>query len=254
MVRLEERRTLIAVVALGALATLGAVLFLPGMYVLGLWLAPPMPVAEPTSAPPMIRDALWARADGGRATELRPINPISFVRYSACHELAVHSDDPRALAERRAECHKHLPAIRGVEYLSNLHMRDHRLESSFRMGASKFATTIWLTRSWTKEDFLNTLALRGDFGYGWRGAEAAALGYFGRPAAELDLSQAAFIASRIGDLGIDPWCAPVGATTMRNRTLEKMRNNGVIDDDALHAAAAAPLELAPAPVDHRCDS
>jgi membrane peptidoglycan carboxypeptidase len=139
-----------------------------------------------------------------------------------------------------------------VVYLSELHMRDHGLKPSFRTGASRFATTIWLSHAWTKEQLLNTLAARGDFGYGWRGAEAASHGYFGRAAAALDPPQAAFVASRMGDSGTDPWCEPAAATTIRNRILERMRHNGAIGEEARHAAAAVPLALAPPPIDHRC--
>ena len=199
----------------------------------------------------MIRDALWARAEGGRATELRPVNPVNFIQHMLCIDLARRGDDAQARAER-LECLKHIPAIQGVVYLSDLHMRDHGLEPSFRTGASRFATTIWLSHSWTKADLLNTLATRGHFGYGWRGVEAAASGYFGRPAAELNLTQAAFVASRMGDSGTDPWCEPAAATTIRNRILERMRDNGSIDEDMRHAAAVVPLELAPAPPGHRC--
>ena len=113
---------------------------------------------------------------------------------------------------------------------------------------------MWLTRSWTRDNFLDTLAARGDFGYGWRGVDAAARGYFGREAAELTLPEAAMIASRIGDPGTDPWCETEAATGMRNRILDRMRENGVIDEAAWHAARSAPFELAAPPPAHRCPS
>ena len=250
--RREERRTIVFVMVAGAI---GAVLFMPAVYFLGLWLAPPRPLPETEPAPALLRDALWARADGGRATELRPVNPINFVQHRLCRALAARQDDPQLRVERRTACLKQLPAIQGVDYVSGLHMRDHQLEArSFRMGISQFATAVWLTRSWTKDSLLDTLAARGEFGQGWRGVDAAARGYFGRVATELTLPQAATLASRVGDAGTDPWCETAAATGMRNRILDRMRENGVIDEAAWQAARSARFELAPPPPAHRCPS
>jgi hypothetical protein len=250
----------------GAIGIVGAVLFFPSLYVFGLWLAPPRPVPEATPAPALLREALWARANGGPSTEFRPVNPIAIVQHVACHELAENddlsrrspeaakADDPQERAERRADCRKHLPAIQGVEYLAGVHMRDHHFEPSFLTGIGRVATAVWMTRSWTREAFLDTLATRGEFGPGWRGVEAASRGYFDRAAAELTLPQAAMLAALVGDRGTDPWCETEAATGMRNRILYRMRENGVIDEAAWHAARAAAFELAAPPPAHRCAS
>ena len=247
--RLEERRLLVALPVAGVIA---GILVLPAMYFLGLWLAPPRPVAETKPVPALLREALWARANGGIATELRPVNPVAIVRHVACTERADHAGDPQARATRLADCRNHLPAMRGVEYLAGVHLRDHRVEPSFRTGISRVATAIWITRSWTREAFLDTLAERGEFGPRWRGAEAAARGYFGGTAAELTLPQAATLAAFVGDRGTDPWCEPEVATGLRNRILDRMRDNGVISEAAWHAARSEPFELAAAPPTHRC--
>jgi hypothetical protein len=203
-VRAEERRTLVALLIAGIV---GFVLSLPAIYLFGLWLAPPRPVAEAAAAPGLLREALWARAEGGRATELT--------------------------------------AIQGVDYLSGLHIREHSVAPGFREGITQFATAVWLTRSWTKDSLLDTMAARGEFGYGWRGVEAAARGYFGRSAAQLTLPQTALIASRIGDSRTDPWCEPEVAIAMRNRILASMRDNGAIPESDFREASTASLELAP---------
>lgn len=248
--RLEERRTIVFVLVAGAI---GALLLMPSVYFLGLWLAPPRPVPEARPAPALLRDAIWARADGGPATELRPVNPVNFVQHRVCRALAARQDDPKLRSERRVDCLKQLPAIQAVDYLSDLHMRDHQLETrSFRMGISQFATAVWLTRSWTKASLLDTLAARGEFGQGWRGVEAASRGYFDRAAAELTLPQAAMLAAFVGDRGTDPWCEPEVATAMRDRILDRLRENGAIDEAAWHAARSAPFQLAPPPPNHRC--
>lgn len=243
--RLEERRTIIIVLIAGVI---GAVLFLPGIYVLGLWLAPPRPTPEASSAPPLMLEALWARADGGRASELRPINPVNFVQHRACRALAIRYDDPKVRGERRADCLKSMPAVQGVDYLSTVHMQDNQVEPrSFRMAIGQFATAVWLTRSWSKEEFLNTLAMRGEFGFGWRGVDAAARGYFDRPVEQLALQETALIASRVGDTRTDPWCEPAAAVDMRNRILMRMRDNGAISASDLQAASSAELRLTSPP-------
>jgi len=242
-VRREERRFGRWVLVAGSLAALIPVLYLSSLFVWGTWVAGPRPVPETRPAPALLQAALWARADGGDATELRPINPITIVQHVACTELADWHDDPQA---RRRECRKYLPALAGVEYLSTLHLQDQQIErASFRGGAGAMATTVWLSRSWTRENFLNTLAARADFGFGWRGVDAAANGYFGKPADRLALHEAAMIAAFTAETYVDPWCWPGRATELRNRILTRMRENGVIDEPAHQRALAAPLGVVP---------
>lgn len=248
--RLEERRTIVVVLIGGVIA---AVLFLPGIYFLGLWLAPPRPVPQLSGAPPLLLEAIWARAGGGRATELRPINPINFVQHRVCRALAIRYNDPKVRGEQRAECLKSMPAVQGVDHLSTVHMRDNQVEPrSFRMAIGQFATAVWLTRTWTKAEFLNTLAARSDFGFGWHGVEAAAQGFFGRFASELTLPQAAYLASRVGDTRTDPWCEPAAALQMRNGILERMRNNAAITDTQYQDALTVTLELVSPPPASDC--
>ena len=238
--RLEERRLLKWGLVLGAVGASVPVLYLSFLFVFGYQQAP-RPVAETTPAPPLVKDALWARAEGGRATELRPINPVNMIGYVGCAE------------SKGPDCSNWLPALRGIEYLASLHLRDNQVErASFRGGAGAMSLTLLMTHSWTRDDFLNTLAARADFGYGWRGVEAAGHGFYGQAAASLSLPQAAFLASRVGNIGTDPWCSPDTSTTMRNRVLETMRNNGAISDTQYREASVASLGLAAAPAGHHC--
>ena len=107
--RFEERRTLVGLFIAGIA---GAILFLPAVYFLGLWLAPPRPVPATTHVPPLLGDAIWARADGGRATELQPINPISFVRMRVCRTMAARTDD-LTCARSAAPMHEDAPGHPG---------------------------------------------------------------------------------------------------------------------------------------------
>jgi hypothetical protein len=247
-VRATEKRTLI-VLGIGAVAC--AVLILPAMYFLGLWLAPPRPIPATAHVGALLGDAIWARAEGGRATGLQPVNPISFVRMRVCRALAAHTDDLTLRGARRAECMKHLPAIQAVDYLSGVHMQDSNAATGgFREGISQVATAAWMTRSWTKAELLDTIAERGDFGFGWRGVEAASQGYFGREVAALSLADAALLAAVIGDGRTDPWCEPDAAAGMRRRILERMRDNGAIDQAAFEIAAQSEIGLGDAPATH----
>ena len=253
--RFEERRLLKFALVGGGIIALIPVLYLTFLLVWGSSLTP-RPTPSPTTAPPLISHALWARVGGGRATELRALNPINLAGLMVCSNFNGGSDDPQSLdAETLAECAKWLPALQGLEYLSKLHAEDHQIKrASFRGGASSMATMLRLTYSWTRDELLNTLAARADFAFGWRGAEEAAQGYFGKPADRLALHEAALIAAFPGETYIDPWCWPGRATELRNRILARMLENGAIDRPAYEAAAARPLELAAAPKDHRCES
>jgi hypothetical protein len=204
--------------------------------------------------PPLLADAIWARAEGGRATELTPISPLTMARFLACVAFEDFKDTEPGDAQRVAACRDYMIALPAAEYLSGLHMRDAGLKPSFSEGVGRFSTTVWLTRSWTRDDVVNTLAERGEFGAGVRGVDAASQHYFARPAAELTLAQAAMLASFTGDRAVlDPWCDPEGAAFRRGRILQAMRDNLVIDDAALREANSSETALGPPPEHHRCD-
>jgi len=235
------RRTLIG---LGIAGVVGPALLVTGYLSLGLLFAPPWPVPASTPVTPLVGAALWVRANTGSATEMRPIGPASVSQFMACMLLAETESDAAAQDARQAECRTHLPALDAVEYLSTRHLRAAGFkEPGFKEGHSRFVTTLWMMRSWKRADLVNTLAARGEFGMGFRGLEVAAHGYFGRPAAELALPQAAMLAAFIGGRGPDPWCDPAGAAAMRHRILKGMRDNNVIDELAFIAADRSELGL-----------
>jgi hypothetical protein len=242
-VRIDRR----ALTRLAVAGVVGAALLPLALFYTGLALAPPLPIPEPTPVPTLVAEALWARADGGRATALTPMTPLSLARFAACIAIEDFKDTTPGDARRVAACRQYQPALAGLEYLSTVHMRDADLQPSFREGLGRLSTTIWLTHAWTRSDLLNTLARRGDVGPAFRGVDAAAQGYFGRPAAHLTMPQAALVGALMGDRRIDPWCDPAAAARMRNRILERMRDNGAIDDAECQAASVAPLDLVAPP-------
>lgn len=225
----------------------GAALFPFAIYYVGLAAAPPRPTPAHAPAPRLLADALWARADGGHAAEFTPITPISMAVFLGCVAVEDFNDTAPGDARRVTACRSYQPAIAGLEYFSRMHMRDAHVKPSFREGLGRLSTTIWITHSWTKAEFLNTLAARGEVGDAFRGVEAAAVGYFGRAAAQLTLPQAALIAALIGSRRGDPWCEPEVAASMRNRVLDRMREDDAIDERDFQSASLAPLDLAAPP-------
>lgn len=243
------RRTLIGLFVAGLI---GIPVLLASYMSVGLFFAPPWPVAATAHVRPVIGDALWARANGGSATDLNPFKPINIAQLVVCVAQA-EVEGPGPLRDAaQADCRRqYVPAFEAVEYLSELHMRAAGFaKPGFRKGHAKFVTTIWLGRSWTRADLLAALVERGEFGMGYRGLEAAALGYFGRPSAQLSLPQVAMVAALIGGGGPDPWCEPAEAAGVRHRILERMRDNNAIDEPAFLAADQSELNLAPPPATH----
>lgn len=230
----------------------GALLVPLAIYFVGLGVGPPLPTAVKTTVPPLLGEAIWARADGGNATALTPITHVSAARFVTCVAIEDFNDTRPGDAQRVANCRAYMPALMGLEYLSGAHLRDGNLRTSFGEGLARFSTTVWMTHAWTKADFLNTVADRGEFGAGLRGADAASRHYFGRGAAELTLPQAAMLAAFIGDRNtvFDPWCGPAGAVAMRSRILQRMWDNNAIDAAAFKAANVSELGLGPPPADH----
>lgn len=250
MVRLLEGRTLIGL----AIAGITGAMMLPVIYFSLVWrLSPARPVPATSHVPPLVGDAIWARAEGGRATEIKPLNPINMGQFVLCQERAQRESDETLRRASRAQCATYLPALPAMEYLSDLHLRDAGLEQApFRRGHARLVTTIWLTRSWTKAELVDTLAERGEFGLGFRGVEAAAQEYFGRAAAQLTLPQAAMVAGLLATRRTDPWCDPAAAAILRHRVLEGMRDNNAIDEQAYGAADTSELGLAGPPANHQC--
>jgi len=249
-VRLNAKKVLIGLPIVGVV---GAILFPIVIFLIGLAVAPPLPAPAKTVAPPLLAEVIWARADGGRATALTPVTHVSMAQLAGCVAIEDFWDTTQGDARRIAACRQYMTALQGVEYLSGMHMRDSNLKTSFREGLGRFSTLIWMTHAWTKADFLNTLAERGEFGKGLRGVEAASRAYFGKGAGELTLPQAALLASFIGDrtTAFDPWCEPAAAAGMRQRVLQRMRDDLVIDDAAFAAANTSELALGPPPPENK---
>jgi len=92
-----DRRTLFFGLLFAGVA--GGFLLLPAISLVGSLLAPSQPEPATTHVPPLVGEAIWARALGGQATKLQPVNPFTIGRMASCHLLAERFEDQ---AERDA--------------------------------------------------------------------------------------------------------------------------------------------------------
>jgi hypothetical protein len=246
-VRFEPRRALIFLVIAGIA---GGFLFLPAVTLVGSLLLPDDPPPPGTHAPKLIADAIWAKAYGGRATELQPINPFTIGRLVSCHILAERSE-PEESEARHDECTKLLPAAQAVAYVSTLNMKSHGVWQDPRVPFVQIASISKLSSTWTKTEVIDALAERGEFTLGIRGVYQASQAFFDRPAVELNVPQASLVAALLGEARLDPWCSPERAARLRRGVLERMRDNLVIDDAAVQAANVSELGLIDPPANHK---
>ncbi|HSO34118.1 MAG TPA: penicillin-binding protein 1C [Labilithrix sp.] len=92
------------------------------------------------------------------------------------------------------------------------------------------------------EAYLNHI----DYGHGWAGPEAAARGYFGVPASDLSLAQAALLAVLPrAPSALDPYRHRDRAVARQRALLQVLRDRGEVSADDLARALAEPIVLAP---------
>ena len=98
-----------------------------------------------------------------------------------------------------------------------------------------------------KRDILQMYLNKVYFGDGLYGAEAASLGYFGKPAADLTLPEAALLAGLVkSPSAYAPTVDLDRAVARRKVVLQAMRDARVIDRPAYDAAVNAPVQLSDA--------
>lgn len=230
----------------------GGLLFLPAIVYLGTFLAPAQiaPVTT-THAAPLIADAIWAKTNGGRATELEPINPFTIGRMAVCQVWASRTTDIEVERAERDECMKLMPGVQAVGYLSSIHLRSEGVWQDPRVPFVQLATMTRVSDKWTKTQLIDALAERAEFPDGSIGVEQAARTYFGKGAGELTVAQAGLLAALLGERRLDPWCSPSTASIRRQQILERMRDNLAIDAAAFESANVAPLGIISPPANHQ---
>jgi 1A family penicillin-binding protein len=99
-----------------------------------------------------------------------------------------------------------------------------------------------IEKNFSKNEIMELYLNRVYFGSGFYGVEAAARGYFGRSAKDLEVGQCAMLAGLLKNPnGLSPWNNKEGATQTRNVVLRKMKEEGFINNAAYKQEVDAPL-------------
>jgi 1A family penicillin-binding protein len=101
-----------------------------------------------------------------------------------------------------------------------------------------------IERMYSKDEILELYLNKIYFGEGLYGAEAAARGYFGKPAADLSLSEAALLAGLVNAPSVNaPTVSMSRAVARRTLVLNSMLSQGIITKDAHVRASSEKLRL-----------
>ncbi|MFP2963634.1 transglycosylase domain-containing protein [Myxococcus sp. 1LA] len=107
----------------------------------------------------------------------------------------------------------------------------------------QFALTIWLTRNWSAEELLAFKAHHLWFGRGLLGVSAAAPALLNKDAAQLDVSDVAFLLA-VSEKAWAVACASDRLRRRRDTMLEEMHVAGAVTQAEVDAARSAPWPLA----------
>jgi penicillin-binding protein 1A len=103
-----------------------------------------------------------------------------------------------------------------------------------------------MEKHYTKAQILEAYLNQIDFGHGWSGVDAASRHYFGKPATELTLAEAATLAALPKGPAIwDPIRHPDRAKSRRNLVLSLMEDQGYITKKQAAEASREPVVTAP---------
>ena len=123
----------------------------------------------------------------------------------------------------------------------NLYTSGH---SSFVQIVEQVAMAVKLNGTYSRPEILRLYAEVAYYGHGYYGLAAASCGYFGRPAAELSLVQAAMLAGVVNDPTYDdPLAYPAQARARLVHVLGRMAAVGYLTKAQQTAALKAPLGL-----------
>jgi penicillin-binding protein 1C len=257
-------------VSVGRRASVGVFLMSGALSALGLWNARPLPAdALPPFAGTVVLDRNGAviaerpgpdglRAGARTAADPGPEGRVADVRAAYGSDLV---EATIAAEDHRFALH---PGVDPIAILRafRANARAGRTVEGGSTLAQQLARTVWvrppglhgklveaawalrLTASLGQDGVLRAYLSRTFYGSGAVGAEAASLGYFGRPPAALSLAQAATLAAiprRPADL--DPRRFPRKARQARDAVLDRMRRAGLAAHERVAEAHAEPLQL-----------
>jgi penicillin-binding protein 1A len=107
-----------------------------------------------------------------------------------------------------------------------------------------------LEELYTKDEILGAYINQVNYGHGWHGIETAAQHYFGKPAVQVDPSQAALLAAVINrPSDYSPFRNPDRALLRRNIVLRLMEEQGYLTEEEMRKWQEAPLPDEPSRTD-----
>lgn len=116
-----------------------------------------------------------------------------------------------------------------------------RTGRSWRAKASETFAAIKLERYWSKERILTEYLNRSEYGNRLAGPEAAAQWYFGKPAKELGLAEAAYLCGLPqAPSRFNPWRYPAAAEQRYRRVLLQLRKCGIVTQEQAVRLAERP--------------
>jgi penicillin-binding protein 1A len=129
------------------------------------------------------------------------------------------------------------------QFVKNVYVGADR---SFYRKVREAVVALQLEKDLEKREILEGYLNRVYFGDGAYGAEAAALTYFGKPAADLTLGESATLASVLTSPSrLSPRSNPDAARPRRDRVLDQMTLYGFVTAAEAAAAKAEPLDIVP---------
>lgn len=118
------------------------------------------------------------------------------------------------------------------------------LDKTYWRKLQEVLLAVRIEHEYTKDQILELYLNKMYFGAGLYGAEAASMGYFGKPARNLTVAEAALLAGLVKSPST--WAPSVNmerAVSRRNVVLQAMRDTGAIDDATLAAARKSEVVL-----------
>lgn len=178
--------------------------------------------------------------------ELEQISPALIQATLATEDkrfYAHHGVDPRAVLRAAAQNLRGRRVVSGASTLTMQVVKQTGPPSRSLPGkALQTVQAVRLDLRLDKDTILETYLNSAPYGQNLVGCEAAARRYFGKPAAELTLPEAALLAGLPkAPTALMPLSHPRRALARRNHVLWRMRDEGFISEAERAAAAAAPL-------------
>jgi len=200
----------------------------------------------------LLREVLSAEDARGRWVALSDLSPHLV-------DATVHAEDRRfwdhagldglAIGRSIAVNARSGRAVTGASTITQQTVKLTLQREAPRTLGTKLMEAVWALRlelALSKEAILEQYLNRAPYGNQLHGAEAAARGYFGKPAAHLSLAEAALLAGLPqSPTRLDPRRDPAPAIARQRLILERMHARGVIAEDALRAALAEPIAIRP---------